>query len=136
MAIVSMIPDYVEINRTFHAITSAASEKDADYSDLLIPTGKELTWLDVENDWRVVVISEAGAARQQKLSTELDSCDPKGRPPFSSGWNFCWKMMKKVLKSVIRNSLKLGCKATMKVGFSLIPWMKPNLNMSMILNEQ
>ena len=73
---------FVELNRTFFELSKNAS--DSDDIDLLQHhlRGKRLSWVDVTQEYRVVIISEAGSGKTEEIRHVAETLRQAGKTAF------------------------------------------------------
>jgi hypothetical protein len=77
-----MTNDFVELNRTFHDLPKQANESDdSDFSQWL-PTDKRLRWPDLIQEYRLVILSEAGSGKTTEIRNITRSLRKKGKSAF------------------------------------------------------
>lgn len=76
---------FVELNRTFHEVSSKASDDIDDDVDVLRAfrfRRTRLTWADLRNEYRVVILSEAGAGKTVEIHQTAAKLRSEGKQAF------------------------------------------------------
>jgi len=73
--------NFVPLYRTFHALAQGA-DQDAYYAQDLIPIGKQLTWPELLERPRVVILSEAGAGKTAEIREQARRLRHEGKAAF------------------------------------------------------
>lgn len=73
---------FVPLNRTFHELSKYARESDeADLSGAF-HVGKRLEWSDIIQEYRVVILSEAGSGKTEEIRNITQKLHDQGSPAF------------------------------------------------------
>jgi hypothetical protein len=74
--------DFVELNRTFHELSQYAHESDdADFSRTF-HAGNRLSWSDLIQEYRVVILSEAGSGKTEEIRNIAQKLRGEGKASF------------------------------------------------------
>ena len=69
---------YIELHRTFHRLQERSESED--YS--LFANGQSLNWVDLNELYRVVILSEAGSGKTEEIRNTTQQIRAKGKPAF------------------------------------------------------
>ena len=73
---------FVELNRTFHDLSAHASENDDVDLIRTLRVGKRLGWSDLIQEYRTVILSEAGSGKTTEMRNAARNLCRKGLPAF------------------------------------------------------
>ena len=71
---------FVELGRTFHEVTNEAPNDEADVRQFV--GGKSVSWADLLQEHRAVILSEAGAGKTEEIRQAATRLRSEGKPAF------------------------------------------------------
>ena len=111
---------FVELNRTFHELSNDPNDTDNIQLRRTLHLAKPLTWADLTSEFRVIVLSEAGAGKTQEIRHFAERLRAVGKAAFFLRSNTFQMLSKTRLKLELLPNLKRGLLPAMKVGCSWI----------------
>ena len=74
--------DFVDLNRTFHELSDYASESDEVDISKAFHVGKSLRWPELNQERRVVLLSEAGSGKTTEIRNICEKHRGEGKAAF------------------------------------------------------
>lgn len=74
--------DFVELNRTFHELSRQASESDDVELGAALKIGDRLSWVNLIQEYRVVILSEAGSGKTEEIRNVAQKLRDEGKAAF------------------------------------------------------
>src|SRR4051794_28602218 len=74
--------EFIQLDRTFHELSKHAQEADDFDLSQAFQVGKKLTWNDLIDDYRTVILSEAGFGKTEEIRQVTERLRSAGKPAF------------------------------------------------------
>lgn len=74
--------DFIELNRTFHDLSQNSSENDDVDFSLVFGVGDHLRWSNLINEYRLIILSEAGSGKTAEIRNIAHTLRGQGKPAF------------------------------------------------------
>lgn len=79
---VTALDEYVQLNRTFNELSPFTADSDSIDMERLFQVGKPLGWSDLLNEYRVILLSEAGSGKTEEIRSTARQLRAQGKPAF------------------------------------------------------
>jgi len=73
--------NFIELNRTFRELSNDNTENDVDFSQAF-GIGEHLSWSNLINEYRLVILSEAGSGKTSEIRNATRLLRAQGKPAF------------------------------------------------------
>lgn len=74
--------EFIQLDRTFHELSKYASESDDADIGQAFHVGKRLSWSDIANEYRTVILSEAGTGKTEEIRHVAETLRAEGKQAF------------------------------------------------------
>ena len=73
---------FIELHRTFHELSKRNSENDDEEILWSLGVGEKLGWSNLISEYRLILLSEAGAGKTAEISNQANTLREQGKPAF------------------------------------------------------
>lgn len=81
-SISTSISDFIELNRTFHELSKEYSATDDEAINHASYTGKQFNWSNLIEEYRLIILSEAGSGKTYEIRSVTHKLREQGKPAF------------------------------------------------------